>query len=186
MKDALREGDHAPGFTVKDVNGNKVSLDDYKDRNVLVVFLRYAGCPWCNLAIHRLALESSLLKKSGCDIVAFVQSDTKDIISNIYERHAKKPPFPIVADRKMMIYDKYHIQISKIAFVKSITQIPSWVHAVKKHGFKQTKIDGNLFLVPATFLIDGKKKIILKAKYGTSFYEHGTFTDIYERLTFTG
>ncbi len=186
MKERLLVGDRAPDFSVKDVNGHKVSLSDYRRCKVLVVFLRYAGCPWCNLAIHRLTLEYPLLKKSGCEVIAFVQSDSEHIIANIYERHAKKPLFPIIADSAMTVYDKYHVQTSKIAFAKSITHIPSWVHAVKQHGFKQTKIDGEFFLVPATFLIDGRKKKVLKAKYGTSFYEHETFTDIYEKLTFTG
>lgn len=182
----LREGDPAPTFTAKDVFGKTVRLQQYKDKMVLVVFLRYAGCPWCNLAVHRLTMEYPLLKKNNCEVIAFIQSDSEHIQKNIYERHAKKPPFPIVADAGKKIYDAYHIQTSVKAFAKSITKIPSWVHAVKDQGFKQTKIDGSFFLVPASFLIDGSKQTIVEASYGASFYEHQTFTGIYEKLTFTG
>lgn len=186
MRGQLKEGNKAPDFSVKDVTGRTIKLSNYEGRVVLVVFLRYAGCPWCNLAIHRLTVEYPLLQKSGCEVIAFVQSDSEKIKKNIYERHAKKPPFPIIADADMSIYDKYRIQSSVAALAKSITKIPSWVHAVKDHGFKQTELDGKFFLVPASFLIDGSKRTILKAKYASSFYEHETFTDIYERLTFTG
>ncbi len=186
MIDRLVEGDTAPNFTVTDVTGKKVKLSGFGDKAVLLVFLRYAGCPWCNLALHRLTIEYPLLKKSNCEVVAFVQSDSASIMTNIYKRHAKKPPFYVVSDAKMAIYNKFCIQTSKMAFAKSITKIPSWVHAVKDHGFKQTKLDGSFFLVPASFLIQSSRRKILIAKYGNSFYEHETFTDIYEKLTFTG
>lgn len=186
MTARLTVGSKAPAFTVPDVMGKKISLSNYAGKNVLVVFLRYAGCPWCNLAIHRLAMEYPLLAEQGCEVIAFVQSDQQAIMVNIYERHARTPAFPIIADSGRKIYGKYGIQLSVIAAAKSITNIPSWVHAVKDHGFKQTKLDGKFFLVPAWFLIDGDSKKILKAHYGSSFYEHETFTEIYEKLTFTG
>jgi len=186
MNKRLKKGDRAPNFSATDVKGKAVSLDNFDGKTVLMVFLRYSGCPWCNLAIHRLTVEYPLLKKSGCEVVAFIQSKPEEIIKNIYERHAKKPLFPIIADPDMKIYQKYYIKNSKAAFARSITKIPSWVHAVKDHGFTQQKIEGHLFLVPASFLVDGTRKKIINAKYATSFYEHETFTDIYEALTFTG
>lgn len=184
MTKQLKTGAKAPTFSVIDVMGTKIDLSDYKDRKVLVVFLRYSGCPWCNLAIHRLTMEYPLLAQKNCEVIAFIQSDREHIVSNIYERHAKTPPFPIIADAGRKIYDKYGIKTSVVAMTKSITKIPFWVHAIKVHGFKQTKLDGEFFLVPATFLIDGTTKKILIAKYGSSFYEHETFTDIYVHLNF--
>ncbi len=91
----------------------------------------------------------------------------------------------MIADADKTIYDRYKIETSVAAIARSITKIPSWVHAVRSEGFKQTKLDGDFFLVPASFLIDDKQNIVI-AKYGSSFYEHETFTDIYQSLTFKG
>ena len=80
MTKKLATGMRAPQFTAVDVFGKKVTLSSNKDRYTLVVFLRYAGCPWCNLALHRLAMEQQLLKESRCDIIAFIQSSKENMI----------------------------------------------------------------------------------------------------------
>lgn len=180
----IEAGQPAPNFGARDVFGKKIILSEYRKKAVLLVFFRYAGCPWCNLAIHRLALEYPMLKKENCEVIAFVQSDKNSIKENIYGRHAVKPEFPIIADPKMHFYKLYGVSSSYKAAFKSLAAIPDWTHAVREHGFKQTKIDGELFLVPAAFLVSSRTQEIAKADYGTSFYEFESFFKIYESLVF--
>ena len=40
---ALNVGDHAPDFTLADVDGRTVSLAEYRGRWVVLVFLRWLG-----------------------------------------------------------------------------------------------------------------------------------------------
>ncbi len=185
MKNKVAIGHKAPFFEVKDVFDEPVSLESYKNKKLLLVFLRYAGCPFCNLSVHRLTLEYPILEKSGCDVITFIQSPKEAVIESIYNRHAKRPPFKIIADPNMDIYKKYKVKTSLRAPLRTITKIPYWVHAVSKHGFKQKKVDGNFFLVPAMFLLDKTTQNVLESHYGKSFYEHQTFTDIYESLNFS-
>ena len=180
----LKAGQKAPDFSVAPVAGKRVTLSQIKSRYVLVVFFRYSGCPWCNLAIHRLALEYPTLKAHGCEVVAFIESDKTDIVSNIYGRHAVKPPFPIIADHEMYYYRQYGVSTSLPAGVRSIKQIPYWLHSVKRHGFKQTKIDGRFFMVPASFLINGRDRKLIEVSYGSSFYDTEAFMDIYQSVFF--
>jgi peroxiredoxin Q/BCP len=184
MGKRFSKGDKAPDFKVVSVHGDPVRLHGSKSNYTLVVFLRYAGCPWCNLAVHRLTLESKLLKQSNCDTIAFIQSTPENIEKNIYKRHNHKPTFPIIADQAMETYKLYGVQVGGAAGIKQYTKLPSWVHAVGKLGFRQGKVDGNLFLVPAYFLISGKTKQIVDVSYAADFYDHGTFTSIYESLNF--
>ena len=181
MNSKLIPGQKAPIFSTKDVFGNKIKLTSYRDKNVLVVFLRYAGCPWCNLAIHRLSIEYPLLKERNCEVVAFVQSSKVNILTNIYGRHSTKPMFPIIADPERKFYKKYDVKPSLKATSRVIVDIPYWLHSVKKHGFWQKKIDGSLFMAPGTFLIN-KDGDIASVRYSTSLFDHQTFTDIYEQL----
>ncbi|MEO6513329.1 MAG: redoxin domain-containing protein [Candidatus Saccharimonadales bacterium] len=176
----LVPGDTAPDFATTDVHGQKIRLSKIDSKHILVVFFRYSGCPWCNLAIHRLSLEYARLQENGCSVIAFIQSDKTDVVDNIYNRHEVRPPFPIIADYEQKFYKMYGVGDSILAAVRSLTKVPAWVHSVKDHGFKQTKMDGSLFLVPAAFLINGKTQKIEKASYGTSFYDHDLFLDIYD------
>lgn len=174
----------APTFVVRDVYGATINLNDYEEGYTLLVFLRYSGCPWCNLAIHRLSLEYKRLAKERCQVVAFVQSDKKDIIDNIYNRHQPTPPFPVIPDHQMKVYRRYGVDISLKGSLGFIKHIPFWLKSVYKDGFKQKKVDGNLFLVPAWFLVNNKTGMVVRSERGVSFYEHTTFTSIYEALTF--
>ncbi len=181
----MREGQAAPGFMAKDVYGHDVNLSSFNKKYVLVAFMRYAGCPYCNLAVHRLSVEYPLLQQNDCDVVVFVQSDAAEIIKNIYNRHELKPPFHIIPDMEKRFYDRYHVQSSKKVFLAGqIQSLPYWLESVGKHGFKQGKLKGDLFLVPAMFLIRTQDQKIMTTKYGTSFYDHTTFTDLYEALNF--
>ena len=177
-------GHHAPAFTADDVDGVPTSLTSQPTPYVLLAFLRYAGCPWCNLAIHRLALESKMLSQNNCSVIVFVQSTDDKVRENIHERHAIRPDFPIIADPSKKIYRQYGVNSSFHAVVRAINDIPAWVHAVKEHGFVQGKLDGDLFLAQALFLVSCKTNKIVQALYGKSLYEHETFTPIYQSLIF--
>lgn len=181
----LTDGQKAPDFTAKDVYGNTIDLDAFTGKYVLVAFMRYSGCPYCNLAVHRLSVEYAMLQQHKCDVVAFMQSAPNDILENIYQRHKLKPPFPIIADKTKKFYDLYHIRSSKRAFFTSqLRTIPYWVESVGKHEFRQGKLNGDHFLVPAMFLVRTKDHKIVKARYGTSYYDYEAFTDLYEVLNF--
>jgi thioredoxin-dependent peroxiredoxin len=175
---------NAHNFQANDVFGNKIKLVNRDEGYTLLVFLRYSGCPWCNLAIHRLSLEHAQLQELNCKIIAFVQSDTTSIKENIYDRHTPQPPFPIIADATMKYYKMYGVSTSFHGTFASITKIPYWLISVQKLGFKQRKMDGSMFLVPAWFLINHRKGKIVRSQRGVSFYNHETFTDIYNSLVF--
>jgi len=184
MPKAPEVNQKAPLFKAVDVFGSKVNMVDYDDDYILLVFLRYSGCPWCNLAIHRLSLEYDQLKEYKCQVIAFVQSNKTNIMENIYERHEPQPQFPIIADQAMKYYKQFDVKLSLLGTVRSITKLPYWLQSITKYGFKQKKLDGNVFLVPAWFLINNRTGKIIKTERGVSFYDHETFINIYDSLIF--
>ncbi|GAC1391469.1 MAG: hypothetical protein NVSMB46_04050 [Candidatus Saccharimonadales bacterium] len=184
LQSRIKIGDIAPDFTMNDVLGNKVHLSELKNKPVLLVFLRYSGCPWCNLTIHRLTLEYPMFQKHNCQIVAFVQSKPEEIKKNIYDRHVQIPQFPLIGDHEKTIYNLYGIERSRKAAINSIIKLPQWTQAVTQHHYKQTEVDGDIFLVPATFLIASRTQEIITADYGTSYYGPETFLSVYEKLQF--
>lgn len=180
----LQAGDKAPSILTTDALGKAVNLAAYKDSFVLLAFLRYAGCPWCNLTIHRLVVEYPLLRKNGCEVIAVVQSTAENVQQHIYRRHSLRPQYPIIADQARELYDAYAVHTSLKAVGRSITDIPYWLQSVFKHGYRQTEVDGNLLIVPAMFLIAPRTQELTLVEYGKSFYDHSTFTTVYDALTF--
>lgn len=177
-------GQTSPDFTATDVFGNKVTLKGTSEGYTLLVFLRYSGCPWCNLAIHRLTIEHKMLTELKCRIITVVQSEETAIKENIYGRHDPKPQFPIIADHEMNFYKQFGVDPSVPQAVAQITKIPFWLESVNKLGFKQRKMDGSFFLVPAWFLLRNSDQEIIKTERGVSFYNHETFQPIYEALSY--
>lgn len=174
-------GDKAPDIRALDVSGDlaRLSTKGY----TLVTFLRYAGCQLCNMALQRLTLEHKLLKKNNCDVIAFVQSTATNVDENIYRRHETKPQFPIVPDQEGDWYSIYGVDTGAKTLPKALLNLPAWLKSVQQSSFKSGKVDGNLFLVPALFIVD-VDGIVRYADYDANFYTHEHFTPIYELLTF--
>jgi peroxiredoxin len=179
----LKVGAQIPDFWTRDINGEEVDPRNLKN-TTLFVFLRYAGCPFCNLAVYRLTHEYKLLKKNGCDVIAFIQSTEESIEEHVIAQQKITPPFPIVPDQQQDIYKLFGVRSNPVKAAKYTAKNAShWVDAVFKKKFKQTSFDGSSFLVPAYFLVN-KDGVVQLANYDASFYEDEVFTPIYEHLTF--
>jgi peroxiredoxin len=177
----LKVGDTIPDFWTRDIDGKEVDSRELKG-NTLITFLRYAGCPFCNLAIYRLAHEYESLKKQGCNILAVVQSTEESIEDNIIQQQDGRPPFSIVSDQQQDIYRLFGVTPNAAKAAKfTAKNATHWVDAVFKKKFKQTSFDGQAFLVPAYFLID-KAGVIQLLNYDASFYEDEILAPIYEHL----
>ncbi len=178
----LKNGARIKAFTSVDANGKKFSFGRVKTDYVLLAFLRYAGCPFCNLSVHRLAMEHKLLLDSRCDIVAFIQSNPEQIQKNIYARHQVQPKFPILPDQEMKLYKEFGVRPNYKNTGRLIKNIPYWVHSVRHHGFAQAEIDGSLFIAPAMFLIHVPTMQIVIADYQSDLFSHETFSPIYDKI----
>ena len=179
----LKVGDKVPDFWTRDINGNEVDSREIK-HNTLVVFLRYAGCPFCNLAIYRLTHEYKLLKKENCEVIAFVQSTEENIEENIIQQQDTTPPFSVVSDQQQDIYRLFGVRPNAAKAAKfTAKNATHWIDAVFNKKFKQTSFDGQAFMVPAYFMVDKRGNIQL-VNYDASFYEDQVFTPIYEYLNF--
>lgn len=166
-----------------DTTGKIFDIKKSKSPYTLVTFLRYSGCPFCNLALHRLSIESKMLKRSGCDIVAFINSDVENIQKNIYDRQQFAIPFPLIADKDREWYKKFGVSPSLKTIPYCLTHVPEWLFSANKLGYKQANIDGNFFMVPAFFVMNNKGTIVY-ADYQAGFNHDSTFTPVYETLRF--
>lgn len=68
---ALKAGDKAPAFTLKDPEGNEVSSTDLlKDGPLVVSFYRGVWCPYCNMELQALEAAMPAFTAAGAKLVA--------------------------------------------------------------------------------------------------------------------
>ncbi len=137
----LTEGSKAPAFNGKDQDGNKISLSDFKGKKVVLYFYPEDDTPTCTVQACNLRDNFGLLKKEGF-IVLGVSPDDEAKHKKFETKFGL--PFPLIADTKHTIIDKYGVWGEKQLYGR------------KYMGLHRT-----------TFLIDEKgiiKKIFLRPK----------------------
>ncbi len=166
----LKAGATAKSFTKEDIFGGSVSLERYRDRRLLLSFYRYASCPLCNLRIHELSKRAPVWKERGIETVAVFQSPVESVRQYVTGRH--EIPFSIIADPDRELYRLYGVEGSWAGFMKSmVTRAGDGVSAMLGKGYPPGKLEGDIAMLPADFLI-GPDLIIEEAYYGSDIGDH--------------
>ena len=169
----LHEGQAAINFEVDDIDGNRLVLNSFFDRPILVSFYRYASCPLCNIRLNELIERYPVYKNAGLVVIAFFQSPPESIQKYVTSKHPL--PFPIIADPSHTIYQKYGVTSSRWGYIKGLFLLHRFIKAFRR-GFWLGKMESKFTLIPADFLIRDSK--IIKAYYGTNIGDHLPFVEI--------
>lgn len=175
---ALRKGDQAPAFTVKDYKGEEISLEKFRGKPLLLSFYRYASCPFCNLRVHELTQKLPQYREKGLEVVAVFESPEESIRQYVGKQN---PPFYIVPDPDRRLYDMYSVERNWFKFLKSAAKLEKMMDAVVSKGFLPGKMEGDYAMVPADFLVTTDLKIDT-AYYGADISNHIPFEKIEEFL----
>jgi thioredoxin-dependent peroxiredoxin len=163
----ISPGQPAVDFKVRDIFGNRISLADFRGKNLLLSFYRYAACPFCNYRVHELKLNFRSLNRRGLEMIAFFQSPDESIRYYVGKQEA---PFPIVGDPERKVYEAYGVEASWSGFFKGSLRFPDLISAAVR-GFLPGRIEGDPSLLPADFLID-RDLTIREAYYGRDIGDH--------------
>lgn len=112
MAEGLKVGDKAPGFKLKNVDGNYVSLDDYKDQNGVVVIFTCNHCPYAVAYEDRIIELHRKFSERGYPVVAINPNDPAVQPQDSYElmqarAKEKEFPFPYLFDEGQKVYPTY-------------------------------------------------------------------------------
>ncbi|GAB4131757.1 MAG: peroxiredoxin [Cyanobacteria bacterium J069] len=103
---ALSVGDHAPGFTVKDTNGNTVSLASYAGKTVVLYFYPKDDTPGCTK--EACSFRDSYSAYQGKDIVVFGVSRDDEASHQAFTEKFNLP-FPLLADVDGILTKSYDV-----------------------------------------------------------------------------
>jgi len=104
MATKLNIGDQAPAFSVKDHNGNPVSLENLKGKKVILYFYPKDNTPGCTAEACSLRDGYDDLLNAGFVVVG-VSPDSEKSHQNFSRKH--NLPFHLVADTGNELIKKY-------------------------------------------------------------------------------
>ena len=171
----LKPADAAIPFSVETIKGERITLEQFAGKPLLLMFFRYASCPMCNLRLRDFAQHYPRLHGQGLEVVAFFHSPARKIRANAGKRQY---PFHLVADPDFRVYRSYGVETSWLRFLLSMA-LPSfyvdWVRGMR-YGI-WGGVDWQMGKMPADFLIgpDGR---IIRAHYGREIGDHLAVSEI--------
>jgi peroxiredoxin len=166
-----KPGEKAANIILPALDGGMFELDRLKGKRLMISFLRFASCPFCNLRVHELVKRFDEFGK-GFTIVAIFDSSLENL-----RRHAEKhqAPFPILADEKNVFYREYGIEHSVAGMFKGMLgRMPALLRAMLVKGYVPWVIKGSLTTMPADFLVD-ENGVIRTVYYGKDEGDHLPF-----------
>ncbi len=162
MNKKLTAGMKAPNFTYDTISGQ--SFDFYKasrGEKAVLYFLRYAGCPICQLKIWDIMRTYDELAAAGLAVYVILQSGPSSVKEGLA---GVTPPFTIVCDPKEKIFSLYGVAPGNIFQYLAPPVIMKAMKA-SRSGYKHGKKEGQEMQLPAVFIVSTGETITF-AYYG--------------------
>jgi len=106
----LKAGDKAPDFTVKDENGNDVTLSSLRGKKVVLYFYPRDMTPGCTAEACNLRDNYNYLIKAGYQVFG-ISTDTEKSHQKFIKQ--EKLPFHLLSDVDKKVHDAYGTWVEK-------------------------------------------------------------------------
>jgi len=176
----ISKNKRAPSFSATDVLGNKITLDDFLGKKVLLTFHRNVGCPICNLRFHEIASQADYFRQHNVVVLAVYESSA----NHMKQYLDGNIPFSImIPDSTLELYTRYGVERSTGKLLKGMFHgAMGKIKKGKKLFTKEISQDGNSNRIGADFLID-ENGIVIAAHYGRYVGDHLSIEAIKELVT---
>jgi len=137
----LKEGIKAPGFTGIDQNGNRVTLNDFAGKKLILYFYPKDNTPGCTAEACNLRDNYETLLKKGYAIVG-VSPDSEKSHKGFAGNYSL--PFPLIADTTKVILNDYGVWGEKQMYGKSYLGVIRTTFIIDEKGIIEkivTKVD---------------------------------------------
>ncbi|MGE3912803.1 MAG: thioredoxin-dependent thiol peroxidase [Chloroflexota bacterium] len=147
MSDALKVGEPAPAVTLVSDKGETISLDDFKDKQAVVLyFYPKDDTPGCTKEACSFRDLSADFAEKGAVILG-VSPD--DVASHVKFRDKFSLPFPLLADPGAEIAQKYGVWVEKNMYGKKYMGVERTTVVIGKDGnikkvFPKVSVDGHV------------------------------------------
>jgi peroxiredoxin len=159
MSSILTIGNKAREFRFKTPWDDEVNFFDAVGNNpAVLIFLRYYGCPVCQMEMAKIKQEIDLVRKKGGCVFVALQSAPETIASLIKRDDF---PFTIICDPQGKVFQLYGVETGGIIKYLHPAGLIAAINAISR-GFRHGKFEGKETQLPAAFAMTADKII----KYG--------------------
>ncbi|MDJ0763345.1 MAG: peroxiredoxin-like family protein [Myxococcota bacterium] len=156
MSDKLKVGDRAADFTYDTAwEYGETFYGTTGKRPVVLVFLRYLGCPVCQMEMAQLKKEVGLFKAKGANVFVALQSSPETVAAVTSQEDW---PFTIICDPSEAIFQLYRVAPGGLFKHLHPAGLMAAAKATAK-GFRHGKFEGRETQLPAVFVVDSDKTI---------------------------
>lgn len=129
--EAVNEGGLAPDFTLKDLAGNNVRLEELRGKTILLTF----WASWCSPCRIELPHFQALQKKLGRDkvVVLAVSADSQKEDVQSFAKQLKLD-LPLFFDEDLQVNQRYRIKAMPTTFIIDSHGVIRHIH----QGFKES------------------------------------------------
>lgn len=115
-------GDKAANFTLKNIDGEKVSLSDYAKEKGVVVIFTCNHCPYAKAYENRIIAIDKTYKEKGYPVVAINPNDPEVVPADSYPEMQKRAKekgftFPYLIDETQEVFQTYGAQRTPHVFL---------------------------------------------------------------------
>jgi peroxiredoxin len=104
VNQALLIGMTAPGFSLPDLYGRTVTPEQYRDRPLIISFIRHLGCLLSRAHLTQLRQQYGRIQHLGGEVIV-VSFEEKEGLKRLVSGH--KFPFVFLLDPKKEVYNQY-------------------------------------------------------------------------------
>src|SRR5438874_13417960 len=72
-------GETAPAFDIADALGERLSLERFAGKKVVLIFMRHMGCPICRMELATLKRRQDELAARKAEVIVFVESPAESV-----------------------------------------------------------------------------------------------------------
>src|SRR3989442_14458380 len=112
-RDGLKPGTVAPDFTMPDINGRSISLEQYRGRRVVLVF----SDPHCGPCSQLAPYLARMYRRRGATGTEIIRVSRGEIEENRRKAEADGFEFPVVVQDRWKLSRKYGIFATPVAFL---------------------------------------------------------------------
>ena len=109
----IHVGDQSPNFTLPDISGKPVSLQDFHGRNV-VIYLWFIDCPECINDLREIQSLSNCIDNNSMKFLTINSLDSTKIVTDYLNNNGYN--FPVLFDTQWNIWKLYTLRSGSVPY----------------------------------------------------------------------
>ena len=97
----------AADFTLKDLNGNSVSLSNFKDKKAVILFFWASWCHFCRSQLPLLEKEYPKIKSNDIEVLAIDSGENEARVKKFADSNGVT--FPVLLDKNQAVSEDYEV-----------------------------------------------------------------------------